>query len=463
MNNLIKKIIVLSTICAFFSCEDKINAPEWPQWPNISQPKINDAKLSGINGETVLIAGAPFQFTATLTDTYNDLVSFSLSISMNNKIVFQKDVQVNGKEAVINLQGRVPFVADFTGNQKPVVRLTAINNGISGITDITLPDASNITVNRPPIPEKLYAVDNLGQVFEILPIQGKEYDFVTSVDLSSIGQSFKIAEKLIGVNIDYSGFVWGMKDDEIVIIEDESGSPIPINSSGGALQKIAFNYYTFLVSGAAPATVIDKDMFAASNYTGYIELTLSLLKNEELEFTGFGDDISNKLRPDYFKNIEGQRTNFDGNPGDYTLLYSESKGFIYIENRGMTLPDVLWICGTGLGFPRAPFAATTAWNWANPTDYIFCKKTAENVFEAIVYIDNGFGFKFFTRRGWESAEYPEYEAHDFTVTPSDLIQSNKWTPETWDGNGDLNPGPAFVPGVYRIEMNLEAKTIRLEQ
>jgi hypothetical protein len=462
MNNLIKYIIVLLTACTVLSCEDKINAPEWPQWPNISQPKINNAALSGMNGETVLPSGASFRFTAEIVDAYNDLVSFSLSISMNNEIVFQKDVQLSGKEASINIQGRTPFPANFSGNQKPVVRLTAINNGISGTTEITLPEANNITINRPSIPDKLYAVDNLGQVFEILPVPGKEYDFATSVDLSSFGQSFKIAEKLTGTEIDYSGFVWGMKDDEIVIIEDESGSPIPISSSGGVPIEIAFNFYTFFVSEGAPATIIDKAEFTASGYAGYVELTLSLLKNEGLEFVGFGDNISGKLRPDYFKNIEGQHTNFDGNPGTYTLLYNESKGFIYIENKTLTLPDVLWICGLGLGFPCAPFATTSAWYWDNPTDYVFCKKIAENIFEAVVYIGNDFGFKFFSRRNWESQEYPEYKAHDFTVTPSGLIQSHKWEPTTWDGNGDLIPGPDFTPNVYRIEMNLDAHTIRLE-
>jgi hypothetical protein len=447
------------TFGVILSCEDKINAPEWPQWPNISQPKIDNAKLTGKNGETEITAGSSFRFTANLTDEYNELATFELNITINNKTVFQQTVQLTGKEAAIDMQGRILFTANFEDHVKPIVKMKAVNNEIGGTTEITLPETANLTVNRPATPTILYAVDNLEQVFAILPIEGKEYDFETSADLSTIGQSFKIAERLTPDNkIDYSGIVWGMKDGEIVTIENEAGSPIPVPN---IITKIVFNVYTFLVSGG-PATTIDKAAFTASEYAGYFGLTLLLSKNEELEFVGFGDNIITMLRPDYFKNIDGQRANFDGYTETYTLLYNESNGFMYIENKTMTLPGTLWMCGTGLGFPRSPYTAPSEWNWNKPTDYVFCKKINENIFEAVIYISNNFGFKFFTRRNWESTEYPEYKAHNFTVTPAELIQSHKWTEITWDGNGDLIPGPAFTPGVYKIEMNLVDSRITLE-
>jgi hypothetical protein len=456
-------LIVVWAVAIFSSCEEKINEPEWPQWPNISQPKFENAKLTGLNGETTIDANNLFRFTTKITDTYNDLTSFSISISMNNRIVLQKDVQLSGKEATIDIQGRMPFVANFNGPVNPVVTLKAVNNEVSGTTEIVLPEANGITVNRPATPSKLYAVDNLGHVFELSPIEGQEYDFITTADLSAIGQSFKIAEKLTNDNkIDYSGIVWGIDGDEIVTIDDETGSPIAINSSDGAIKKIAFNIYTFLISGAAPATIIDKATFIESAYAGYKALTLTLTKGEELEFIGFGEDISGILRPDFFVNTSGNKTNFDGYKAEYTLLYNETNGFMYIENEAMTLPDALWMDGTGIGFPLPPYTATSEWNWNKPTDYVFCKKTGEGVFSAVIYISNGFGFKFFTRRGWESPEYPEYKAHNFTVTPSELIRSHKWTEETWDGNGDLEPGSAFSAGVYKIEINLNANTITLE-
>ncbi|MDR3061699.1 MAG: hypothetical protein LBU57_06260 [Dysgonamonadaceae bacterium] len=462
MKSSIKSILIVLGTLLLFSCEEKINEPEWPEWANISQPKFENAKLTGLNEETSIKANDLFRFTAKITDVYNDLTSFNISISMNNKIVFQKDVQLSGKEANIDLQAHMPFVANFNGPVYPVVTIKAVNNEVSGTTEIVLPEASIVEVSRPVTPSKLYAVDNLGHVFELSPIEGKEYDFITTVDLSAIGQSFKIASKLTNDNkIDYNGIVWGMKDNEIVTV-DETGSAIAINSSDGVVKIIAFNIYTFLISGAAPATIIDKAAFTESAYAGYKELTLSLSRGEELEFIGFGKNISDILRPDFFVNTAENKTNFDGYTAEYTLLHNETNGFIYIENKTMVLPDALWIDGSGIGFPLPPYIATSGWSWSKPTDYVFCKKTAEGVFSAVIYISNGFGFKFFTRRGWESPEYPEYKAHNFTVTPSELIQSHKWTEETWDGNGDLVPGPAFVSGVYKIEMNLNANTITLE-
>lgn len=452
-------IIVCLSIFTFSSCEKTIDRPDqWPDWPNISQPKIENAKLTGPNNESSINAGQSFKFTAYISDIYNDLVSMDLTISINNRIVFQEEVPLTGKEADVHIQGHLPFIANFTGPAVPVVKLTAINNEVGGKTEMILPEEDNITVNRPQTPDKLYVVDNLGQVFELFPIEGLEHDFITNDDLSDFGQSFKIAEKLSGGNkIDYTGTVWGTKDGEIISIGDESGSPILVSSSE-KVKKIAFNTYSFIVSGAAPAIIIDKGDFIVSTYEGYKSLNLSLSKGDELEFVGFGDDVSGILRPDFFINISENKANFDGQAGEYTLHYNESNGFVYIENPAKTFPDALWMDGTGLGFPQSPYIATSEWGWDKPTDYIFCKKTAEGVFEAVIYISPGFGFKFFTRKGWESSEYPEYKAHNFTVTPSELIQPHKWTPETWDGNGDLTPGSAFTPGVYKIEINVNEGT-----
>jgi hypothetical protein len=329
---------------------------------------------------------------------------------MNNKIVFQKNMQLTGKEANVDLQGRIPFVANFDGPVYPVVTIKAVNNEVSGTTEIVLPAANNIEVNRPATPSKLYLVDNLTHVYELNKIEDKTYDFITTADLSAIGSSFKIAEKLTSDNkIDYKGIVWGMKEDEIVTIEDESGSPIPINTQDGVIDLIAFNIYSFLISGAAPVIEIDFAAFETSSYENYKQLTLSLKKGAGLEFIGFGDDVSKILRPDYFINISGTEANFDGLLGEYTLLYNELNGLIYVENNDKaTFPESLWIDGTGYGFPQSPYIATGNWGFTPPHSVWYCKKIAEGIFEAVMYIENGGSFKIFTRKNWSSPEFPEY-------------------------------------------------------
>lgn len=80
-----KKIYVLfiSSLLLFSCAKDDISKPsEWPEWPTPSKPKIENAVLRGVNGETVVAAGDKVKFTAQISDEYNDLVSFQLLVTM---------------------------------------------------------------------------------------------------------------------------------------------------------------------------------------------------------------------------------------------------------------------------------------------------------------------------------------------------------------------------------------------
>jgi hypothetical protein len=72
-----KKIYVLfmSSLLLLSCAKDDVSKPsEWPEWPTPSKPKIENAVLRGVNGETVVAAGDKVKFTAQISDEYNDLV-----------------------------------------------------------------------------------------------------------------------------------------------------------------------------------------------------------------------------------------------------------------------------------------------------------------------------------------------------------------------------------------------------
>ena len=55
-----KKIYVLfmSSLLLLSCAKDDVSKPsEWPEWPTPSKPKIENAVLRGVNGETVVAAG----------------------------------------------------------------------------------------------------------------------------------------------------------------------------------------------------------------------------------------------------------------------------------------------------------------------------------------------------------------------------------------------------------------------
>ena len=71
---------------------------------------------------------------------------------------------------------------------------------------------------------------------------------------------------------------------------------------------------------------------------------------------------------------------------------------MYMERpRDVFYPEVMYIVGTGVGFPREPYVATLAWDFAYPHQWFFFKKVGASAFEAVVYIDQTMGFKFFKR------------------------------------------------------------------
>ena len=47
-------------------------------------------------------------------------------------------------------------------------------------------------------------------------------------------------------------------------------------------------------------------------------------------FIGFGSDVTNMLRPEFFKDVSGSKAKFDGPSVLYNLKYNTSNGFMYM-------------------------------------------------------------------------------------------------------------------------------------
>ncbi len=185
----------------------------------------------------------------------------------------------------------------------------------------------------------------------------------------------------------------------------------------------------------------------------YIEATVSLTQGNHIWFEGFGYDIGKIIRQDFFSDTYLNGTIFIGPTGNYKLYYNLINGFVYIDagNANLTYPNGLWICGTGLGFPKEPYSATTQWNWWLPHEYIYCKKTADNIFEATAYMNKGFLFKFFHRRNWGLEE----TAYNYSMEPANwLVNAN-------NGWNDFGSGSNFTSGVYTIKIDMNVKKVSL--
>lgn len=51
---------------------------------------------------------------------------------------------------------------------------------------------------------------------------------------------------------------------------------------------------------------------------------------------------------------------------------------MYMERpRDVFYPEVMYILGTGVGFPREPYVATLAWDFAYPHQWFFFKRSVQ--------------------------------------------------------------------------------------
>ena len=143
-----KKIYVLfmSSLLLLSCAKDDVSKPsEWPEWPTPSKPKIENAVLRGVNGETVVAAGDKVKFTAQVSDEYNDLVSFQLLVTMDGAEILNLSKGLSGRSAVIEEEATLPFVAGFQ-NGRPVVTIKAVNDLGGNESTLTLDEAASVAV-----------------------------------------------------------------------------------------------------------------------------------------------------------------------------------------------------------------------------------------------------------------------------------------------------------------------------
>jgi hypothetical protein len=204
----------------------------------------------------------------------------------------------------------------------------------------------------------------------------------------------------------------------------------------------------------APLVMSGKDFLGGNIYFG---------EGVEVTFTGLAD-LHKSLPPDYFEITGANTATFLGKDAIYKAYYYKDGAYLYVEPQpDVIFPDALWICGTGFGRPSAPYEVTSSWNWNSPFDYAPARLVSDGVYQVTIYGLNtdggsGFGtldFKFFYKRGWWDAAH-EVDAAQYTVTPP-------FSGRTDTGNtGNLNAGTGALEGVFKITLDMNAKTINIE-
>lgn len=423
--------------------------------------------------ESSIQYGDSITLTAEISDP-NPLSTLEVKIAVSNKLIISETIRTKGNSANIQKRYHIPFGIGMPDKEKVKVYLTATN-----VEGFKAEQVIESTVgNRPPM-QRLYLIPStitsgLSTKELVLSDPDNLIYSVRGIEFPNTFNCYISTKKTAFGRVDWSGIVFGMKNGEITIIE-QGGDPIAVQDESLVnILSCTFDAINFKldVDGKLlePITYLDVNVDLAASPS-------SLLGGDASKFRGatiyFGKDVevtiagianlTNGLAPDYFAVTGANTAKFLGETGMYKAYYHIAGDYLYIEPMPtVAFPDALWICGTGIGRPSAPYATTTSWNWNTPLDYVPCRKIANGVYQATVYLENedneegnGFGtcnFKFFHYRGWD---HGEESSVGYTVDAPLKSSTEAGNVGNWRGSD------VAFKGVYRITLDMNAKTTKV--
>jgi hypothetical protein len=446
MNYFNKKICILVAF-ALFSCADN---DEY----SISTPAIESAAIA----PTTFTFGDSVMLTAKLTDADARLATLTISIIVGDRTIDVQNVPIGGNSEDLSIPVFVPLVDNLPDGADVKIALN-VKNVLKGAATHEI---TGLKGNRPYY-NRLYLVTDDGEVFPLTPQSASKDRYETTGLTLYRSFNYKIAQKITGNQIDYSGLVWGNKNGKISLIGEQGESAFAYASGVDYVQTFVYDNNTFgvtlsgknfaqddLVPARFEEETIDGELFR--------KLTRTLAKNQELTlFNEFAAEIV-VCNPDFFERTTPNKIKFLGETGTYTLYFNTYRKQLLIGVENPAYPDYLLITGGGIGYPtKVPDIdkAHAWWGFGNVRNFILCRKIAVDVYQATIYILNDpswVGLKPYENTGWGG----EKTFDKMTFTGEQIFESP-------DG-GDWKPKTTLDPNVfYRLTINWATNTVNVEK
>ena len=442
MKRFISNIMILVALTVV-SCAEKVDKTvTWPEWA--SRPILTELKVVGEDGAKAIIAGEKVKFTATITDEYNELKSYTVDVKYSGKEVVTITKDVSGNQANVEIEFDMPFAAYLAdGEFYPEVTLTAVNVA-NGTASTRVAYENNVAVSRPEAPAKLYIVDNAGKTIELAKGEGNKYASVEGANLSGLGSTFYIAEALNGNKPDYSKLVWGFNNGAIKVVT-EGGDPIKApDSAGKGFRYLGFDLYTFKLDKLVDLTItLDRNTLVEQDQSGVKYLALenvNLVRDCEIVFEGFGD-LKSMLQPGMFEIMSDKSAKFLGHSTKWSIYYDTADNWLIVNYADFHAPDQIWVTGEKACFPPGNDQTENELKFlAGDGKVRFASLSAikdENGdFRLVVYLKDGYVIQLFRRVKWAAVINMTSLTEDYGIITAD---------KTF-----INPGTEFVPGLYEL-------------
>lgn len=459
MKKLIKFFLFALASVYLFSCEKEEKMVTYPK----SYPVYDKAEVA----EAIITYDDSISVSVNISDQGTPLSTLEVQVVSNNELITSESIRTKGNTAEVHRRYAIPFGPNRIDNAPVKVYLSSIN--VDGYTTDTI---INTTIAKRPVINDLWLVPVKGTTYKLTLIDSANY--IWHADGMDFGDSvvYRLATKIDNKfhKVDWSGIVFGQVGDGINII-DESGEPIAsYDPTLVSIKEITFDAMQLTVQVAGkllePVTTLDINadlsplVMSGADFLGG---NIFFGEGIEVTFTGLSD-LQKSLPPDFFEITGANTARFVGKNAIYKAYYYIDGDYLYVEPQpDVIFPEALWVCGTGFGRPSAPYEVTSSWNWNSPFDYAPARLVSDGVYQLTIYgknTDGGFGFgtldfKFFYKRGWWDAAH-EIDAAQYAVTPPFFGRTD-------EGNtGNVNAGTGPLEGVFKITLDVNAKTINIE-
>lgn len=347
-----------------------------------------------------------------------------------------------------NYNEKIPFNIVWQSSNENVVVVD--QNGKVTPVDFGIAEITVSVVDKPTVKATIPTAIMETPITEIVVSQ-------TSLDMM-LNETYTVTTTLMPA--DYS-----VKDASLMW---ESSNPSVVGVTNGIIEALEPGFATVTVSLndnpsvktdiqvsiATPSVVtIDLSSFAAAGgeAPNAIRSKVNFQKGSLVEIPDLSPAQieASKNRDFFLYNAEKNRLVFTGDSGEYDVFYSSTYSYFYILRENDVAPACYWLTGSGHWLSPVPYSSQPGdWNMDNFLKTGYVRPIGDGKYQITIYLTTDFDIQLYANRGWGGViTYP------ITSALGIVYHSN---------GRDIVQGSGFVPGNYRITLDVPGEKLHFE-
>ncbi len=434
-NNYIIYILLL-VVLGLTSCDDDDKRE--------STPVIKDLSITS---STTLQMPDSITFSASVEDQVTPLSTLEVDILVNGESVAHKSIRTKGNTSeLVGEKIGLPFLPNIPEGTAKVL-FTLIN--VDGFESTVEKD---IIIERPILPDELYLT-----VGENIIALTKDADN-PMLYKSDEGEYNSVFSGLVSTSEDLESaeYIWAQgKEDNNALIGGQFSSSINISFPTWLVSRITFNVLTFSFSVEGTEVNLSVNGTEFEGTGSYFYSKVNFVKGAEFTIEGIdAAKIEAAYNRDFFSYDEASgKLIFTGETGTWDVYYSLKYNYFWVNKMTDVAPATYWIIGHGFSSASQWHSDFNAigWDLTDPKQLAYMKPLAANKYQATIYLTDqhdwgGFDIQIFSELTWE-AKYVVFTSATLTGDSAGMVSSE-------DSSGDLVGSTGFVPGYYRLTMDI---------